>query len=143
VIWAPLVDPPLGSAETAIGEPEPVSAAFGRHPAMSDSRPASEIKNDETMPAVFRAKVHPGARDIETSKGYRIANSERQPYKTKTLRAIPLFGWILRCQSGIPSPPTPIDSLRACGFAKISSQLSCLARLLLFYGFDQKKVLPT
>jgi hypothetical protein len=143
VICAPLVDPPLGSAETAIGEPEPVSTVFGRHPAMSDSRPANENKNDENMPAVFRVKVHPGARDIETSKGYGNANTERQPYKTKTRRAIPLFGWILRCQSGISSPPTPIATLRACGFAKISGQLPCLARLLLFCGFDQKKVLPT
>lgn len=84
---------------------------------MSESRPASEIKTDETVPAVFRAKVHPGARDIETSKGYRIGDSQRQPYKTRTRRAIPLFGWILRCQSGIPSPPTPIASLRAFGFA--------------------------
>jgi hypothetical protein len=58
---------PLGSLKAAIGdEPEPVSAGLGRHPAMSESRPSSESKTDETMPAVFRAKVHPRARDIET-----------------------------------------------------------------------------
>jgi hypothetical protein len=60
VICAPPEDPPLGAAETAIGELDPVSAAFGRHP------PMSENKTAETIPAVFRPKMHPRARDIET-----------------------------------------------------------------------------